>query len=403
MPRICDKLKVPEPNVLNESPLVIVMRGGDVDGMKIRKTNETPPRVSIYDLINVVCDTDRGRNIFYEMKEKYPDICIKQSKETVGNHSASCFSGEEMSEYFQFPGERQRPTPVADARGVVMIINLLSGPKAAMFRLQSADVIVRYLGGDKSLIEEIKRNADLQEVLPTDAPIAIFGQDVKARTIIAADKLLSVEGIKDLGVPSGVRSPNCVYCILIGHDPDLNKLVFKFGLAENFNTRMSDHRKTYMHSIVVFVVSLGEYAVKPVEDTIKYFEKVKNRIVYVTTKDSTGREYFACTRKDMESVILGILEEVKNHHGDKIDNVYYKSQNLLTSDEFENSKDLEIEKEKTKQAEEVTKQIMKQAEVAIKQSEEATKQAEQVTKQAEAAVKKAEIELEMMKLKLQYV
>ena len=182
--------------------------------------------------------------------------------------------------------------------------------------------------------------------------------------IKVSNKLVRVEGIRDLGVPSGVRSPNCVYCILIGLDTDLNKLVFKFGLCENFNTRMSTHRKTYPHSVVVFVVSLGEYAVRPVEDTIKYFEKVKTRIVNVATKDSVGREYFACLQEDMDSVMLGILDEIKNHHGEKVNNVYYKSpKEKITTEE------MEIEKEKTKQA--------------------------------EAAVKKAELELEILKLKLQ--
>ena len=79
-----------------------------------------------------------------------------------------------------------------------------------------------------------------------------------------------------------------------------------------------------------------------------------------------------------------------------LNNVFYKSQNLLISNELKKSserkdiensaerKDIDIEKEKTKQA------------------EESTKQAEEATKQSEAAVKKAEIELEMMKLKIQY-
>ena len=369
----------PNNHEIENSPLEIVMRGGSIDGMKIRKTNEIPPRVSVYDLIDIVTGTiNQSSKILKRMEIQYENI------------STLC------TDLFQFPGKYQRLTPVVNARGVVTIINLLPGPKAAIFRAKSADIIVRYIGGDTSLIQEIKRNAELQKRLPVNAPMALFGQDINARTIISAEKLVRVEGVRDLGVPSGVRSPNCVYCILIGLDPELNKLVFKFGLCENFDTRMTTHRKTYPHTIIVFVVSLGDYAVKPAEDTIKYFEKVKTRIVGVTTKDSTGREYFACLREDMDSVMRGIIEEIQSHHGDKIDNVFYKSQNLLISNELKKSserkdiensaerKDIDIEKEKTKQA------------------EESTKQAEEATKQSEAAVKKAEIELEMMKLKIQY-
>ena len=117
--------------------------------------------------------------------------------------------------------------------------------------------------------------------------------EIKTKTIIiSAEKLVKVKGIKDLGIPQDVRSPNCVYLILIGFDTELQKLIFKFGIAENFNLRMIEHRKTYLHCMVIFVVSLGEYAVKPAEDTIKYFEKVKTRIVNVITKYSKGHEYF---------------------------------------------------------------------------------------------------------------
>ena len=148
--------------------------------------------------------------------------------------------------------------------------------------------------------------------------------EIKTKTIIiSAEKLVKVKGIKDLGIPQDVRSPNCVYLILIGFDTELQKLIFKFGIAENFNLRMIEHRKTYLHCMVIFVVSLGEYAVKPAEDTIKYFEKVKTRIVNVITKYSKGHEYFACIPEDMNSVIKDILEEIKYHHGDKINNIYY--------------------------------------------------------------------------------
>jgi hypothetical protein len=121
----------------------------------------------------------------------------------------------------------------------------------------------------------------------------------------------------------------------------------------------------YPHARVIFAVSFGEYSVKPMEDTIKYFEKVKNRIVYVSTKNSVGREYFACNIEDKDEVIDNILDEIKNKHGNKIKNIYYK-------DKIDNSfvNNIEIEKEKTKQME---------AEATIKQ-----------------------MELEIMKLKLQY-
>ena len=71
---------------------------------------------------------------------------------------------------FQFEGQGQRPTPVVDARGLVTLLNLLPGHKAAAFRAKSADIIVRYLGGDPTLIAEINRNAEIQANSLTTAP-----------------------------------------------------------------------------------------------------------------------------------------------------------------------------------------------------------------------------------------
>ena len=67
---------------------------------------------------------------------------------------------------WKYPGERQQETPVADARGIVRIIMLLPCRAAAPVRAKAADVLVRYLGGDPSLVPEIAQNGTEQENLP---------------------------------------------------------------------------------------------------------------------------------------------------------------------------------------------------------------------------------------------
>ena len=161
-----------------------------------------------------------------------------------------------------------------------------------------------------------KINSKIQEIIP------LLNKNVKT---LSGNQLVPVEGIQDIGVPSGVRPPNCVYCILIGSDPTMQKYVFKFGLTDNFHRRMTEHQKTYPQSIVIFVVSLGEYAVKPAEDTIKYFEKIKNNIIHVDIKKSIGHEHFACLKDDMDLVMEGLIDEIRIQHGNKIDNIYYKT------------------------------------------------------------------------------
>ena len=119
---------------MKDSPLEIVMHGDYVDGIKIRKTNETPPRVSVIDLIKaIMCCSSKYASEVLALKSKD----YKEVSEKIG--------------HLKFEGKGQQ-TPVTDVQGVVTIINLLPGEKAAMFRLKSADIIVRYLGGDTSLI-----------------------------------------------------------------------------------------------------------------------------------------------------------------------------------------------------------------------------------------------------------
>ena len=116
-----------------------------LDLKKIRKTNETPPRVSIIDLIAIISKASNPRDTWSEMQKTHPDV--------VGN--TDNFSD------FKFPGQGQRKTPVIDATGAIMIINFLPGQLAASFRAEWASIIVRYLGGD--MTATVAQQATMQE------------------------------------------------------------------------------------------------------------------------------------------------------------------------------------------------------------------------------------------------
>ena len=64
---------------------------------QIRKTSEEPPRVSVYDAIQAVTGQSNPRMIYSRLCSEHPAVVTNRD---------NCF---------QFPGERQRPTPVADA------------------------------------------------------------------------------------------------------------------------------------------------------------------------------------------------------------------------------------------------------------------------------------------------
>ena len=111
----------------------------------VRKTAEVPPRVSIYDVIGLITGyaPEHRSQIWYRLCDQFPEV------NTIGVN-------------FRFPGRGQRDTPVADAEGIVTIIMLLPGRAAAVARQSAANVLVRYLGGDLSLVREVMHNHNMR-------------------------------------------------------------------------------------------------------------------------------------------------------------------------------------------------------------------------------------------------
>ena len=83
---------------------------------------------------------------------------------------------------------------MTDARGIVEIIMLLPGTQAARIRRQAAELMVRYMGGDLSLVDEVCTIRGFQEELAIKAPKdprRIFGEVVEARGKSSAEQQLA--------------------------------------------------------------------------------------------------------------------------------------------------------------------------------------------------------------------
>ena len=93
----------------------------------IRKTDENPPRVAIYDVISAVTglNGNHAGKAYRDVATRYHEV------HSIGVH-------------FRFPGRGQRKTPVTDAKGIVEIIMLLPGHHAAQVRRQAASLLCRY-------------------------------------------------------------------------------------------------------------------------------------------------------------------------------------------------------------------------------------------------------------------
>ena len=83
---------------------------------------------------------------------------------------------------------------MTDARGIVQIIMLLPGTQTARIWRQAAKLMVRYTGGDLSLVDEVCAIRDFQEELaakaPTD-PRRILGEVVEARGKSSSEQQLA--------------------------------------------------------------------------------------------------------------------------------------------------------------------------------------------------------------------
>ena len=136
------------------------------EAVRIRKTEEERPRISVIDVATLVTGKDArkaAQDVGF-VKNRDPEVA-----QNLG--------------LFKFSGRAQRNTPVATCRGVVELVMLLPGRHAALVRKQACELLVRYLGGDMSLISEVCALRGLQEELAVRAPedpARAFGEAVEA-------------------------------------------------------------------------------------------------------------------------------------------------------------------------------------------------------------------------------
>ena len=148
------------------------------EAVRIRKTEEERPRISVIDVATLVTGKDArkaAQDVGF-VKTRYPEVA-----QNLG--------------LFKFSGRAQRNTPVATCRGVVELVMLLPGRHAALVRKQACELLVRYLGGDMSLISEVCAMRGFQEQLAVRAPedpARTFGEAVEPVAAPSAEYLSRV-------------------------------------------------------------------------------------------------------------------------------------------------------------------------------------------------------------------
>ena len=121
--------------------------------VSIRKTSETPPRISALDVAEAITGkpTNHARASLGRVRHKYPAVAEKLS-------------------FFRFPGRGQKRTYVVDVRGIVEIVMLLPGEQAAGVRRQAAELLCSFLGGDVAIVDEVCTMLGNPEQLAVQAP-----------------------------------------------------------------------------------------------------------------------------------------------------------------------------------------------------------------------------------------
>ena len=125
---------------------------GTFAGKTIRTTSDG--YASIYDVMRVAGVGDEPTNTWNRLKTMF-----------LADPSTSGTSDSRQTavKTFKFSGRGQRDTPVINGPGLVRLLFLLPGVNARKFVAESAETLVRHLGGDETLVEQIRHNREIAQ------------------------------------------------------------------------------------------------------------------------------------------------------------------------------------------------------------------------------------------------
>ena len=125
--------------------------------VRIRKTADVPPKVSLIDVAVLITGkaSRNARRAVATVQERHPDVAQHLSHVKLLDSRGRT---------------APKATPVTDVKGMVEFILLLPGKQAARVRRQAAELLVRYLGGDLAIIDEVCAFRGFQEQLAVQSP-----------------------------------------------------------------------------------------------------------------------------------------------------------------------------------------------------------------------------------------
>ena len=140
-----------------------------VDPAQLQAVRKKDGLVAVLDVLQLITGHSRNnaRVLWLRLLGTHPELATICSQFKFNARGRGC----------------HQETPAVDAKGVVQVLMALPGPAAVQFRLKAADVLVRYLGGDLTLMGEVQRNRLAQETLAAEQPehpARLFGEAVES-------------------------------------------------------------------------------------------------------------------------------------------------------------------------------------------------------------------------------
>lgn len=260
------------------------------NGGKVRVTDETPRRASVLDIIRIVSNnTSNPRQRWQQIRES------AEGQEVV----TKCYD-------WKFPGAGQRDTPVTDAEGIMLLINILPGSKAQQFRASAMHTLIRVMVGDQSLHTEIDDNATRQAQLPADHPLHMMSDEVYAHPRSSKYVLLS-PNMKGKYIGS-LYNRSVVYLLVFMHE---NQTYIKIGWSDEFRGRMDSH--------FIELPGCRIYSVFPIDNAYRVEQAWKNDFrAYCSPITINGKKktelYLGITLEEAEGRLIELCQEQKCVH-----------------------------------------------------------------------------------------
>lgn len=252
---------------------------------RVRVTHETPKRVSLYDVIAIVCDTTNPWQVYTRLQNTHGQQFLSNCEE------------------YRVDGAG-RTGLVTNAQGLIELVNVLPGPKAAAFRSKGAKLLVRFLGGDVTLADEVHAiNAMHQSGATQHTMSGVFREAINAQQQQPSHKFAMLSPTMEGKSLYDFADKKTLYLVtFVDNNGDL---CTKIGKTDRASKRMTTHLREIPNSCVFCIHECVDNL--PAEVELKRWAR-ENGLM----KPGTQEVLVGITPEDVEKKMLEVIQLFKS-------------------------------------------------------------------------------------------